>query len=124
MLAEPAPVPDAAHGFAAPHRMSWSLILTAVTAVTLAAAINVAVDGAGTPPEMPTSETSFSAFARLILAVGGLFAAGVALSLRPNRPSILALACLACLLARFGFHPAWDSGKLLAGFGAIVAGIA
>jgi hypothetical protein len=44
--------------------------------------------------------------------------------MHPAHPGMLGLACLAAILACFGFHPEWDSGRIVAGFAAIVAGIA
>jgi hypothetical protein len=122
MSAEVEPAPDEA--CATESRRAWRLILFGVASVAAAPVVNLAVDGWTSRLVGLSSETGVSAFARLILTGTGLFAAGLAVSLRPNRPAILALACLTCVLARYGFQPAWDSGRLLAGFGAIVAGIA
>ena len=123
MSAEMTPVRDAECDPAVESRRARWMILGGVTSVAVAAAINLAVSEWTQELESLADGPRLSTYVRLILTVGGLVAAGVAVSLRPNRPSFLALACLACLLARLGFHPAWDSGRLLAGFGAIAAGI-
>jgi hypothetical protein len=46
----------------------------------------------------------------------------IAIKTRPNSFRLL-LACATCLLARTGIPHEWDSIRLLAGFGAIVAGV-
>lgn len=124
MCNEFAPTEDAASGSAVESRHAWWLILGGVVSVAMAAVINISVVGFRPQPGSWSDETGFIAFVRLCFTVAGLFAVGVAVSLRRNQPILLMLACLTCLLARFAFHPAWDSGRLLTGFGAIAAGIA
>ena len=60
---------------------------------------------------------------RAIFCIGGLTAMGLAVWLRPRAVPVLALASATCLIARIGFSPEWDSGRLLAGFLTIVTGI-
>src|SRR5262249_61173928 len=53
-------------------------------------------------------------------------AGGWAVSLRPAKGGLVAMAAATWLVACYGggFHADWDSAKMVAGFGAIVAGVA
>ena len=115
---------NAGDGPATNPRLAWQIALGGVACCAVAAVINLATDGLKPNPESLSSETGLAAIARLLLTVGGVFAAGIAVWLQPKLVGILSAACLTGLLARFGFHPAWDSGRLLVSFGSIVAGIA
>jgi hypothetical protein len=98
---------------------AWSLTIIGVGSILTAAGIAIRAES-----HAITSETSPSAMARLFLTVGGAFAIGIAISMRPADPNLLGLACLGAVLARVGVHPAWDALRILAGFAAIVSGIA
>src|SRR5262245_13425289 len=106
------------------RNLPWRLALGGLLAVIIAAAVNFAVEGFPPKLEALGSQTSFTAIIRLVLTVSGMFAAGLAVWFAPSRVGILVLACLTGVIARFGFHPAWDSGIMLAGFGSIAAGVA
>jgi hypothetical protein len=99
------------------RRYSQYPVGVGVACVGLAAVIGLAADnGAG------QAGTALPAV-RAALCIAGLFAMGLAVWLRPRAVPLLALASATCILARMGFSPDWDSGRLLAGFLAIVTGI-
>jgi hypothetical protein len=104
--------------------LPWQLALGGLIAVAIAAVVNLAVDGMRPRTDALSSQAGFAAIVRLILTVGGIAAAGIAVWLRPSSVGILSSACVTGMLARLGFHPAWDSGMLLAGLGSIAAGTA
>jgi hypothetical protein len=88
-----------------------------VAMVALAAAIGILVD------EGLANSSRALDIVRALLCIGGVTAMGLAVWLRPRAVPVLVLACATCLLARIGFSPDWDSGRLLAGFLAIATGI-
>jgi hypothetical protein len=104
-------------------RLAWITASAGFASVATAAAISLFVEAIRPQAEWLSRETSIASFARLFFTIGGMLAVGAAVSLRPDRLAMLALACVAAVLARYGFHPAWDSGRMVAGFAAIAAGI-
>src|SRR5262245_5904814 len=105
-------------------KRAWVLATIGLIAITAAAAFGIYSDGFRPRPEGLTSETDSLAMIRLVLTLGGAFAIGIAISMRPASAPLLTLAFAGALLARFGIHPAWDSARMVAGFAAIVASIA
>lgn len=113
---------NAGDGPPTPPQWATYLAIGGVVAAGIAAAVNIMIDGSEPDLRNLSSDTNFKAILRLILPAGAMVAAGIAVWLRPSHVGILTAACVTGLLARFGFHPAWDSARMLAGFGSIAAG--
>jgi hypothetical protein len=104
------------------YRWAWPMALGSLAAVVIGAIIGNIAD-AGKEDPMAGASGPLAAL-RVLFALGGMIAAGLAVSLRP-KALMLGLAMLTYLVACYGgaFHADWDSARILAGFGAIVAGI-
>jgi hypothetical protein len=115
--------PWEATGAAPPFVYAWArpLALAGFVAVIIGAIIGIIADSGNSDPMAGTR--GFLAALRVLFTVGGMIAAGLAVSLRP-KAMMLALATLTCLVARFGdaFHADWDSARMLAGLLAVFAG--
>src|SRR5437763_16465057 len=118
MLGETADaIPAPGDGPAEWRRYAQYPVGVSVACVGLAAVIGLVVDDGAAK-----SSARLDAV-RAALCIGGLFAMGIAVWLRPRAVPLLVLASATCLLARMGFSSEWDSGRLLAGFLAVVTGI-
>src|SRR5262245_30407471 len=118
MLGESATaVPSPGDGPAEWRKYFHYLLGVGVALVAVAAGIGVLVDESGA-----SSSRSLNSV-RALFCIGGIIAMGLAVWLRPRAVPVLALASATCVVARIGFSPDWDSGRLLAGFLAILAGI-
>jgi len=105
-------------------RPPWVLTFFGLACLFSAMSINQCVDGMLANASRTSNEESTSAWIRLILIVLGSFSTGIAVSMRPSSPRLLSLAFLASIFAYFGFHPAWDSGRIVAAIAAVVSGVA
>jgi hypothetical protein len=110
------------------YRWAWPLALCGLVAVVIGAIVGNFADSIHSDIDDPMFDPMFGAngvwaAARLIFTVGGMIAVGFAVSLRP-KALMLALATLTGIVARYGdaFHADWDSARMLAGFGMVVAG--
>jgi hypothetical protein len=88
--------------------------------IAIGGTISIAVAAA---LEFADNGSNFFVVVRVLLTLLGALAIGIALYLRPSNVWLYVLACFAATLARFGFPAEWDSGPILSGFAAIVAGI-
>ncbi|HEV3146789.1 MAG TPA: hypothetical protein VGZ47_23080, partial [Gemmataceae bacterium] len=107
------------------YRWVWPLAIGGLAAVVIGAIVGSTADAAN--PNDPLAGTrGVLAALRLIFTIGGMIAVGLAVSLRPTKALLLALAAVTCFIARYGdaFHAEWDSARMFAGFGAIVATVA
>jgi hypothetical protein len=91
----------------------WKLALGGTAAVLVAAVIGLAQPKA----------TGFLVILQLLLVFGGALAVAVAVKLRPTQVRLLLLASGTCFVAYFGIPGEWDSMRLVAGFGGIVAAV-
>jgi hypothetical protein len=95
------------------------LLAGAGAAVGLAALGDLAL--ASTPAE---AEPTWSVVLRLVLTVGGLITAGLAVSARPDDSRVLGLAFLVALAANFAVPAGWDSARLVVWVLTWLAGVA
>src|SRR5260221_12013262 len=80
--------------------LAWITAAVGLASIAAAAIVNLVVEGVRPQPETLSSEVGAAAFARLFLTLGGMLAVGAAVSLRPNRVGMLALAFVAALPPR------------------------
>src|SRR5262245_44772474 len=104
------------------YRWAWPLALGALIAVAMGAIIGSIADA----PKDAAGDRGVAAALRVFFTIGGMLAAGLAVSLRPSKAALVGMAAVTWLVACYGggFHSDWDSAKMVAGFGAIVAGVA
>jgi hypothetical protein len=102
----------------------WPMAIGGAVAVLIGAVTGLIVDFNHLAKNDKGEMVVTLAALRLIPTVIGMLAVGLAVSLRPKLVPLLALASVTSLVARAGFHPDWDSGRMLCVFGAIVAGVA
>src|SRR5262245_3481739 len=97
------------HGF----DLVWKLAAGGFIAVLIAAIIQLSQPGS----------TGALMVLQLILVFGGALLVAVAVKMRPNQVRLLVFASGTCVVAWLGMPNAWDSMRLVAGFGAIVAAV-
>jgi hypothetical protein len=112
MIEESQVIPQPGESPAEWRQYNWIALFAGLAAIALAALIGLAGD----------SKTAVAL--RVILCSAGAFAVGIGIWLRPAHVGALLIAALAGVLGRFGFPEEWDSGRMLATFGAIVAALA
>ena len=91
----------------------WQVALGGAAAVLVATIIQLVAPDSSRPVQA----------VQMLLIFAGALALGAANMLRPGYVRLLALACGACVLARFGIPEGYDSFRLVAGFGAMVSGV-
>jgi hypothetical protein len=89
----------------------WKIAAAGTAAIVLAAAFDL------------VNSSNIVDAIRVLLTLGGALTIGIALYQRPGHVSLYVLACVAAIIARFGFPKDWDSGVIASGFAAIVAGV-
>jgi hypothetical protein len=94
----------------------WKAAIGGIAAIAIAAV-------GGAIADMSKANVFALDVVRLLLTVAGIFAAGFALSCSPRDPRMLGLGAAGCFASFFAFPQAWDSGRMLAIFGTVIATI-